>query len=36
MARTRQTNRLDLWMNGLPVGYWEIVRGVERLAYFES
>ncbi|MDR3098526.1 MAG: type II toxin-antitoxin system HipA family toxin [Paraburkholderia sp.] len=36
MARTRQTNRLDLWMNGLPVGYWEIVRGVERLAYFET
>ncbi|HKT96541.1 MAG TPA: type II toxin-antitoxin system HipA family toxin [Paraburkholderia sp.] len=36
MARTRQTNRLDLWMNGLPVGYWEITRGVERLAYFES
>lgn len=36
MARARQTNRLDLWMNGLPVGYWEIARGVERLAYFES
>ncbi|MFX1675461.1 type II toxin-antitoxin system HipA family toxin [Paraburkholderia sp. A2WS-5] len=36
MARPRQTNRLDLWMNGLPVGYWEVVRGVERLAYFET
>ncbi|MBN3853876.1 type II toxin-antitoxin system HipA family toxin [Paraburkholderia sp. Ac-20340] len=36
MARTRQTNRLDLWMNGLPVGYWEIVRGVERLVYLPS
>nr|WP_322058056.1 type II toxin-antitoxin system HipA family toxin [Paraburkholderia sp. J63] len=36
MARARQTNRLDLWMNGLPVGYWEIARGVERLAYSES
>ncbi|MEI7295004.1 type II toxin-antitoxin system HipA family toxin [Paraburkholderia tropica] len=36
MARPRQTNRLDLWMNGLPVGHWEIVRGVERLAYAES
>lgn len=36
MARTRQASRLDLWMNGLPVGYWEVVRGVERLAYFET
>ncbi|MBB3257710.1 serine/threonine-protein kinase HipA [Paraburkholderia bannensis] len=36
MARTRLTNRLDLWMNGLPVGYWEIVRGVERLVYLQS
>ncbi|WP_213302882.1 type II toxin-antitoxin system HipA family toxin [Paraburkholderia sacchari] len=36
MARARQPNRLDLWMNGLPVGYWEVVRGVERLAYFET
>ncbi|NLP60603.1 type II toxin-antitoxin system HipA family toxin [Paraburkholderia sacchari] len=36
MARARQTSRLDLWMNGLPVGYWEVVRGVERLAYFET
>ncbi|CAM2166123.1 serine/threonine-protein kinase HipA [Paraburkholderia sacchari] len=36
MARARQANRLDLWMNGLPVGYWEVVRGVERLAYFET
>ncbi|WP_321856324.1 type II toxin-antitoxin system HipA family toxin [Paraburkholderia tropica] len=36
MARPRQTKRLDLWMNGLPVGHWEIVRGVERLAYAES
>ncbi|WP_322050506.1 type II toxin-antitoxin system HipA family toxin [Paraburkholderia bannensis] len=36
MARARLTNRLDLWMNGLPVGYWEIVRGVERLVYLQS
>ncbi|WP_310633296.1 type II toxin-antitoxin system HipA family toxin [Paraburkholderia sp.] len=36
MARPRLANRLDLWMNGLPVGHWEIVRGVERLAYAES
>jgi serine/threonine-protein kinase HipA len=33
MARRTQTNRLDLWMNGLPVGYWETIHGGERLMY---
>jgi serine/threonine-protein kinase HipA len=33
MARHTQTNRLDLWMNGLPVGYWESARGAETLTY---
>src|SRR5258707_3793584 len=33
MARRTQTNRLDLWMNGLPVGYWETTHGGERLVY---
>ncbi|MBL3961887.1 type II toxin-antitoxin system HipA family toxin [Burkholderia sp. KCJ3K979] len=32
VARAR-SDRLDLWMNGIPVGYWEIRRGVERLVY---
>lgn len=36
MSTRRMANRLDLWMNGLPVGYWENVRGVERLVYFDS
>lgn len=36
IARARLSNRLDLWMNGLPVGYWENVRGIERLVYFDS
>ncbi len=36
MPRTRQSNRLDLWMNGLPVGYWEQTRGIERLVYLDS
>lgn len=36
IARARLSNRLDLWMNGLPVGYWENVRGIERLIYFDS
>jgi serine/threonine-protein kinase HipA len=33
MARRTQTNRLDLWMNGLPVGHWETGSGGERLVY---
>jgi serine/threonine-protein kinase HipA len=33
MPRRTQTNRLDLWMNGLPVGYWETTRSGERLVY---
>jgi serine/threonine-protein kinase HipA len=33
MVRRTQTNRLDLWMNGLPVGYWETGRSGERLVY---
>ncbi|MGA7780918.1 MAG: type II toxin-antitoxin system HipA family toxin [Paraburkholderia sp.] len=33
MARRTQTNRLNLWMNGLPVGYWESTRGAETLVY---
>src|SRR6201996_1213669 len=33
MIRGARANRLDIWMNGLPVGYWEVSRGAERLAY---
>ncbi|MFT4066074.1 type II toxin-antitoxin system HipA family toxin [Paraburkholderia sp.] len=29
-------NRLNLWMNGLPVGYWETTRGGERLTYLDE
>ena len=36
MARRTQTGRLDLWMNGLPVGYWENGAGGERLVYRED
>ncbi|WP_027796912.1 type II toxin-antitoxin system HipA family toxin [Paraburkholderia acidipaludis] len=36
MSTRRPANRLDLWMNGLPVGYWENVRGAERLVYLDS
>jgi serine/threonine-protein kinase HipA len=33
MARRPQTQRLDIWMNGLPVGYWEKSREGDRLSY---
>ena len=33
MATRVRHDRLDLWMNGIPVGYWEVRRGVERLVY---
>ena len=36
MGRRSQTQSLNLWMNGLPVGTWESVRDGERLTYFES
>ncbi|RDU98615.1 type II toxin-antitoxin system HipA family toxin [Trinickia dinghuensis] len=36
MATRASTNRLNLWMNGLPVGYWEHVRGGETLAYWNE
>lgn len=28
--------RLNIWMNGLPVGYWESKRGADTLTYFED
>lgn len=36
MGRRSQTQRLDLWMNGLAVGYWEKSSGGERLVYFDD
>jgi serine/threonine-protein kinase HipA len=36
MRRGSQTQRLDLWMNGLAVGYWEKASGGERLVYFDD
>ena len=36
MARRPRHDRLDLWMNGIPVGYWEVRRGIERLVYLPS
>ncbi|KWF93212.1 toxin HipA [Burkholderia cepacia] len=36
MATRARHDRLDLWMNGIPVGYWEVRRGVERLVYLPA
>ncbi|NTX25168.1 type II toxin-antitoxin system HipA family toxin [Burkholderia cepacia] len=36
MAPRARHDRLDLWMNGIPVGYWEVRRGVERLVYLPA
>ncbi len=36
MGRRAQTQRLHIWMNGLPVGYWETTRQSERLGYFDA
>lgn len=31
-----KNTRLNIWMNGLPVGYWESKRGTDTLTYFED
>jgi serine/threonine-protein kinase HipA len=36
MARRPTANRLDIWMNGLPVGHWETGSSGERLTYRED
>jgi hypothetical protein len=33
MGRRAKTQRLNVWMNGIPVGYRETARQGERLAY---
>lgn len=34
MARAPYHRRLHLWMNGLPVGYWEVAHGGDELSYW--
>lgn len=36
MGRRSKTQKLNIWMNGIPVGYWEIGRQGERLGYFND
>lgn len=36
MARHAAPRRLNIWMNGIPVGYWETHRSGERLGYFDD
>ncbi|WP_047237769.1 type II toxin-antitoxin system HipA family toxin [Chromobacterium subtsugae] len=36
MGRRKQQQKLRVWMNGLPVGCWEIGRAGDRLAYSDD
>ncbi len=36
MGRRSKTQKLNIWMNGIPVGYWETTRHGERLGYFDE
>jgi len=36
MARRSKIQKLNIWMNGIPVGYWDITRQGERLGYFNE
>ncbi|MDX8385201.1 MAG: type II toxin-antitoxin system HipA family toxin [Gallionella sp.] len=36
MGRRTKTQRLNIWMNGIPVGYWETTRQGECLGYFDD
>jgi serine/threonine-protein kinase HipA len=36
MARRAKTKRLNIWMNGIPVGYWDTARQGERFGYFDE
>lgn len=36
MGRRTTAQRLNIWMNGIPVGYWESTRQGERLGYFDD
>ncbi|MGG1947275.1 type II toxin-antitoxin system HipA family toxin [Trinickia sp. NRRL B-1857] len=36
MGRRAHAKRLELWMNGIPVGRWETTRDGQKLTYLES
>jgi serine/threonine-protein kinase HipA len=36
MVRRTKTRLLHIWMNGIPVGYWETTRHGESLGYFDD
>ena len=36
MGRRSKTKKLNIWMNGIPVGYWDTTRQGERLGYFNE
>jgi serine/threonine-protein kinase HipA len=36
MGRKSHAQRLNIWLNGTPVGYWETANGRHTLAYFDE
>ncbi|MCE5182380.1 MAG: type II toxin-antitoxin system HipA family toxin [Betaproteobacteria bacterium] len=36
MGHRAKAQKLNIWMNGIPVGYWETARQGERLGYFDE
>ena len=36
MGRKSHAQRLNIWLNGTPVGYWETLRGRHTLVYFDQ
>lgn len=36
MGRRGHSQRLNIWMNGVPVGYWEVSRNSAQLGYFDA
>ncbi|MGU7768863.1 type II toxin-antitoxin system HipA family toxin [Burkholderia sp. MR1-5-21] len=36
MPARMRARRLGVWMNGIPVGFWEVKQGIERLVYLQD
>lgn len=36
MGRRAHVQRLNIWLNGMPVGYWDAIAGEHALTYFDD
>ena len=36
MGRRAHAQRLNLWLNGIPVAYWDASAGTSSLTYFDA